>query len=191
VPAGPGQFKRTRIGREIAMERPDKFRVRRREGSEPTKQFWYDGASATFEKSGQQFYGQIPFSGTLPDLYDMLQRDYAVTLPLSDLMQAGLADSLQQRLTESVYVAREKVDGRDCHHIRIGTASVEGELWIDALETAPYPRRVLLRYPATPGKPTYEAKLSKWVVGRELAKHIFVYKPAEGLRRIDMLPVPR
>ena len=189
VPAGQGKFKTSKISREIALARPDKMRVRRRDGKDPAKQFWYDGANATLQTSGQKFYGQVPFSGKLPALLEMLQKDYAVTVPLSDLLRPGLADSLRFHLKESRNVGIEKIDGRDCHHIQIKTAEVEGDLWIDVLDSAPYPRRVVLRYPATPGKPSYEAKLSKWQVGIELAKTVFEYKPTEGLRQIQMLPV--
>ncbi len=189
VPTGQGKFKNSRIAREIAVSRPNKLRVRRREGKVPAKQFWYDGANATVLTSGQSFYGQVPFAGKLPELRDMLQRDYAVTLPLGDLLHAGLADSLSQSLQTSLYVGLEKVDGRECHHIKLTTGQVEGDLWIDALDTAPYPRKVVLRYPKTPGQPTYEARLTKWATGQKLAKSVFAFAAPKGVRQIEMLPV--
>ena len=188
-PVAQGQFKTARIWRETAISRPDKLRVRRKEGEGPVRQFWYDGAQATLHTADQRFYGQVAFSGDLHGLLDMLRSDYAVTLPLSDLLQAGLVDSLRQRLRESTYVGREELAGRDCHHIGLKTDDVEGDLWIDALDTAPYPRKVVFRYPGTPGKPSYEAKLTKWRIGMDLSKDGFVFTPAEGDKRIDMVPV--
>jgi hypothetical protein len=189
VPAGQGKFSTAKILREIAVSRPDKMRVRRREGKEPARQFWYDSAHATLQTAGLKFYGQIPFSGKLPELLHMLQSDYAVTLPLSDLLRAGLADDLENRLESSLYVGLEKMGGRDCHHIRLKTDEVEGDLWVDSLDSAPYLRKIVLRYPNAAGKPKYEAKLTKWQAGSSFAKSVFDFVPPEGVRQIEMLSV--
>ena len=188
-PAGKGKFTNTRVLREIAMSRPDKMRMRRRESKVPARMFWYDGANATLQTSGQKFYGQVPFSGKLGDLLQMLQNDYAVTLPLSGLFQPGLADNLRNNLKESLYVGLEKTDGRDCHHVQIKTDDVDVDMWIDSLDTAPYPRKVLLRYPNTEGNPKYQARMIKWRVGLTLAKSMFEFVPPKGVRQIEMLPV--
>ena len=187
-PVDAGKFKTVKAQREIAVQRPDKLAVRSRDSGKP-RQFWYNGSQVTLYSPAHRVYGQVAFSGELSGLFDMLEKDYAVTLPLSGLFRANLVDSLQPRLEQVDYVEQETVLEYDCHHIFFKTDEVEADLWIDVADSAPYPRKINLRYPGTTGNPSYEAMLGNWKTERKWTANTFSFTPPETARQIDMVPV--
>jgi hypothetical protein len=187
-PDNAGQFKQVKVERELAVYRPDKLAVRHR-GSGTPREFWYNGSQIILHTPAQHVYGQLAFSGSLSKMFDMLEKDYAVTLPLSGLFRANLVDSLQPRLEQAVYVEQETVLEYGCHHVFFKTDEVEADLWIDTADSAPYPRKIVLRYPGTPGKPSYQAMFGNWKTDRQWADDTFDFSPPETARKIDMVPV--
>jgi hypothetical protein len=117
----------------------------------------------------------------------MLQNDYGMTIPLTDLLTPDLCDTLAPVLGAMTYSRKEKVEGRECHKLKLVTDDFHAQLWIDADEKAPLPRKVDISYKAEGRWPRYVGVINAWEVSTNVNPQVFVFTPPAGAQKIEML----
>jgi hypothetical protein len=181
----PGKKPAT-VRRNILLSRPDRVAAAGRAGS-VVKKFWYDGKTVTTYDDSRKVYSTVEAPGTIAAMLAMLQDDYGVTIPLTDLLLPDLCETLSPVLDTMEYALVEKIAGRECHKVTLMTEDYYAQLWIDADAAAPLPRKLDVQYFTADKKPRYVAVINKWEAKNAIAPEQFVFKAPEGTTKIEML----
>jgi len=174
--------------RRVYVSRPNRISAAALSDQEDQRRFLYDGKSITVCDLGKKTYATIDAPDNMADALDLLRDEYAMNVPLADLLRPDAAEFLSEAAESLNYVTDETVAGHMCHKLTLMTDEVHGQLWIEASEATPRPRRVELLYFAHPGQPRYRAIIQKWDAQDKLDDQLFVFEPPEGAVKIEMVP---
>jgi len=172
--------------RELAVERPDRFRGVLRESGGRGDVMLFDGKNITISDEAAGVFAQAPQPGDLDSSIVYFVRDLGMRLPLAPLFMSHAADELQRRVRELDYVERSEVRGVPVHHLAGRTDKVDFQVWIrDGAE--PLPLRLVLGYRNEPEHPQFRADLSDWNLRPRFAGDTFRFDPPKGSQRIVFL----
>jgi len=175
-----GEAVQTTTWRDVDVRRPDGIRVETK-GEAVSRQFWYDGTRATLFDLPNNSFASIGAPPTINELLDLLAQQYALTLPLSDLLFSGLYDRLQPLAVRGEVKGLEEVDAVMCHHLAFTGEWVDWEVWVQAREQT-VPRKVAIIYKQFEGAPRYEARLTRWDFAPAWSDEIFAAQlPPEAI----------
>ena len=174
------------VKRRIVITRPDRVAAAGREGAKVTR-FWYDGKTVIFLDEEKNVYCTVDAPATIKAMLDELQDDYGVTIPLTDLLQPELCDALAPALGSMKYAGKETAAGTVCHKVTVMTDAYYAQLWIDADEKAPLPRKVDIMYFSEGKRPRYVATINSWDAKEKINPAQFVFSPPADAQKIEML----
>jgi len=177
------------IKRRILVRNPDRLAAAGREGSMISR-FWYDGQSATTLDESKNVYSTIAAPSTISAMIDMLQDEYGTTIPLADLVNPGLCDSLESKLDTMTFIGREEISGQACNKLSLMTEDYSAQLWIDADEQAPVLRKVEIIYMTPNRRLKYTATINKLEVAETFDPELFVFHAPANAQKIEMLKRP-
>jgi hypothetical protein len=169
--------------RELALQRPDRLRVRHRSSDGDEDLLVFDGKNITLFNDGARVYAQVPQPGALDDAIVYFVRDLQMRLPLARLFTNRSSDELARRLQSVVHIERTELLPVPTDHIAGRVGNVDVQLWI-AEGDRPLPMRVVLTYVDEPGQPQYRADFLDWKTGTPIPPDAFRFAPPTGARRI-------
>lgn len=169
--------------RELALQRPDRLRVRHRSSDGDEDLLVFDGKRITLFNEGAQVYAQAPQPGSLDDAIVYFVRDLKMRLPLARLFTNRSSEELARRLQSVGHIERTELLPVPTDHIAGRVGNVDVQLWI-AEGDRPLPMRVVLTYVDEPGQPQYRADFQDWKTGDPIAPDTFRFSPPAGARRI-------
>lgn len=175
------------------VARPD--RVRAEQGSDRRhREIVYDGRNFAVYSKSSGYYAQVPATGTLPELGGKLKGEYALELPLLDLLVWGQEQGPRPELKLAKVVGFATVRGAACDQYAFREDGRDWQVWIQR-GAQPLPRRLVVVATNEPGQPRLEADYD-WTVAPQLAADTFTFKPPAGavsvpLQRVKELAPPK
>jgi hypothetical protein len=170
--------------RKILVARPDKLAADS-EGDIGKRWVWYDGKELTIFDRPRNIYAKVSVPGTLDRMFDFIFENYELTVPLSDLVFPCPYRVLMENVRSGKYLGRHRVEEWSCHHLVMHQDTIEWQIWIDAGPIA-VPRKVLILYTGTPGRPEYSAILDQWNFSPPISPGQFEPILSTGAKRVDM-----
>jgi hypothetical protein len=169
--------------RELALQRPDRLRVRQLGSDGNEDLLVFDGKHITLFNEKAGVYAQAPQPGSLDDAIVYFVRDLKMRLPLARLFTNRSSDELARRLQSVDYIERTELLPVPTDHIAGRVGDVDVQLWIAEGERA-LPMRVVLTYVDEPGQPQYRADFQDWKTAAPGGADTFRFTPPAGARRI-------
>lgn len=170
----------------VAMERPDKIRLRRH-GGFATVEMTFDGQVLSVANLDANVYGQSNVPGTVDDLIDTLREEYLIPLPAADLLDSGAGEVLLADVTEVRDLGSGVIRGEECDHLAFRSSEVDWQIWI-AQGEVPRPCRFVITSREIEGWPQYTLEFSAW--GRGAIEPAFVFEAPAGATMVEVKDVP-
>ena len=115
---------------DLKMRRPDRLRMDIA-GDRRNERMYYDGKTFTVFGERVGFFATFPAPPTLAELKDVLEKRYAIDLPLADLFYWGTDQDGPAAITAATRVGAANIDGFVCDHYAFRQKDVDWELWIE------------------------------------------------------------
>ena len=167
---------------DLRIRRPDKMRMDIA-GDRRTERMYYDGKTFTVfgEKAG--FYAAFPAPATLTELKDVLEKRYAIDLPLADLFYWGTEHDGTGAITGATHVGVANVDGFMTDHYAFRQKDVDWELWIEQ-GGRPVPRKLVITTTTDRTKPQHSMVLN-WDLAPKFEDQLFTFVPPANVHQIE------
>ena len=170
---------------DVTVRRPDGVYIDYRDDLS-AKRFWYDGKTGTLVDLVTSSYSVAALPGEIDAAVDQLQKRYALSLPLADLISSdhfGLIDELAIAWS---YVGVHDVEGAPAHHVAILGENADLQLWIQK-DGRPLPLKLVITYHRIDEAPQYQAVLMDWELGGRIAADTFRPALPKAAERIQFL----
>ncbi len=171
----------------VAVKRPDKV-YSHVVGDDRDRLFIYDGKTVTVADMDRGVYAVTDAPPTFDATIDMLSEKYGLNAPLSDLLSADPCPAMLENVRTGDCVGAHQAAGKACDHLAFSQKNVDWQLWVEKGKV-PLPRKLVITDKEIMGWPQYEATFTDWDVSPRLQPGLFTFKPVEGMRRIDFLPM--
>jgi hypothetical protein len=182
VPDGQPRMELTNL-RRIAVARPNRMATDAT-GDTLNRAAWYDGKTVTVLDKEHNVYATIDVPATIDAMFDKLEDDYGVSLPLIDVLFSDPYVVLTEGVSYGRYLGIHQAAGVPCHHLVFSQATIEWQIWIDASDE-PLPRKLVITYVHEPGEPQYSATLRRWNLDPPFPDDLFTFEAPEGAQKID------
>jgi hypothetical protein len=170
----------------LAMERPDKIRVRRH-GGFATVEMSFDGKVLFVANLDAKVYGQSEVPGTVDDLIDTLRETYGLPLPAADLLGSDAGTILLADVTEVRDLGSGVIRGEECDHLAFRSDEVDWQIWI-AQGDVPHPCRFVITSREIEGWPQYTLDFSAWGAGA--LEPVFAFEVPAGAQKVEVKDIP-
>lgn len=171
---------------EAQVQRPDKLRISG-EGDVLNKLFVYDGKTFTLYDKTRNVYATRTAPADIEAALDKAQKEFGLTVALSDLASPLLYEHISRSLQHALYVGVHKVRGIPCHHLAFDRGREHVQLWIEAGDK-PLIRKVILTQKVEAGSPQWSATLTDWNLSPQFQGTPFAFVPPKGSEMIDFAP---
>ena len=173
--------------RKVVLRRPDRLRIdaTKRDGS--TTGLVFDGKEITVFHPKENVYATAAQPGSIDQAVAFLVNDLDVRLPLAELLNSNVDKSLPQRVRSAAYVEQSSIGGVPCDHVAFRSDDVDVQLWLTR-DKQPLPRRVVITYKLTDGRPQYWANFSDWNLSPQARDSLFSYQPSKDAAKIAFSP---
>jgi hypothetical protein len=186
VPAKTGQYV-TLLGiSDVALERPNKLRVKVT-GEVPNFQFYYEGTNMAAFAAQNNVYSIDKAPGTIDDLLKVVEDKSDIHFATADVMFSDPYAMLTKDLTSAFVVGTGTVEGSPWDHLAFKSRGVHWEIWIDGKDALP--RCLAVTYPEAQNLPRFLVEFSNWNLKPRLAADSFVFKPPSGAKQIEFRPM--
>lgn len=170
----------------VAMERPDKIRLRRH-GGFATVEMTFDGQALLVANLDANVYGEASVPGTVDDLIETLRADFQIPLPAADLLATDAGAILLEGVTEVRDLGSGVIRGKECDHLAVSSVEVDWQIWI-AQGAVPYPCRFVITSKEIEGWPQHSLEFSAW--GRGGIEPEFASKAPAGAQKVEVKDIP-
>ena len=164
-PIGPKPDGRVlRFSRTVTVRRPDAmyFELHGRDQETPLKlAAYYDGRTLSLRNDVDLTWARVSVPATLDEMLDHVARQYALPVPIADVVYSVPYEAFLGRDTKGGFAGRENLDGVSCIRLAYTDAAVDVQLWVPA-SGQPLPRRVELTYKRAPGAPKAHIDFLSW-----------------------------
>lgn len=173
--------------RKVVLRRPDRLRVdsTKRDGS--SSGLVFDGKEITVFHTKENVYASAAKPGSVDQAVAFLVNDLDVRLPLAELLNSNLDKTLPQRVRSAAYVEQSFIGGVPCDHVAFRGDDVDAQLWV-ARDKQAVPRRIVITYKHTDGRPQFWAQFSEWNLSPQISDSLFAYKPSKDAVKIAFSP---
>jgi hypothetical protein len=179
-----GQKVQTVVDERVAIKRPNRFRVERRNPIiDATVR--YDGRSLSVYGKRTGYYATAPMPPRLRETIDVLRDRYGIEAPAADLFVENPYDELMQDVLVGRYIGIEPIDGVPCQHLAFQGKNVDWQIWIEQ-GPRPLPRRYAITSKHDRAEPEFGVMLSEWEPNVVLADSDFQFSPPPGATKIEM-----
>jgi hypothetical protein len=170
--------------RTLTVERPSRFAATAI-GDTAHRASWYDGKTLTVLSQKHNAYAVLDMPGTIDAVLDKLAADYAVFLPLSDLLYGDPYPTMMADVLYGKYLGVHQAAGVPCHHLSFGQEGVEWQIWIDSGKQ-PLPRKLAIAYWDQAGVPQYQAVFRRWTLEPKVTAEQFAFKVPAGAKKVAL-----
>lgn len=153
-------------------------------GDKIKRHYYYDGKTFTVRNNQNDFYAQVPFTGTITQLLDEVEK-YGVDLPLQDLFRWGSANGGVTPPTEGIVVGDSRVVDWDTDHFAFRQKGVDYQVWIEKGDK-PLPRKLVINSLEDETQPQYTAVLN-WNLAPKVDAAVFTFTPDAKAKRIPFM----
>jgi len=145
---------------EAFVRRPNRLYVAYQDDL-TAKEFWYDGKTATLVDLPHNVYSSVKAASRIDAALDGLVSDYALTLPLADLVYNKPYKAMMKDVRYGIDLGTHDIGGIACRHLAFVQKNADWQIWIE--EGSPViPRKVVITYKTLPGAPQYSAIFTGW-----------------------------
>jgi len=168
----------------VAFARPDKLAATRSGGFANIETF-FDGKTLTIVGKNKNVYLQVPASGSVDQLVDVLQNKYHRPLPAADLLAANAYSELMTDVTEAKDLGSGVIGGNECDHLAFRSKDVDWQMWI-AQGNRPLPCRYVITSKRVAGFPAYTISFSDWQTGSAATNGTLAIEVPAGAKQITL-----
>ncbi len=190
----PGQTKKGALTRSIDIERPNRVAVRTIKASVPAVELFCNGESLTTYVAAKKEYSVADAPSSLEEVSQEVLADLGgalAILPLA-LMTDDAAAQIQDGMSSVEYVAREQMNGKSVHHLKLTQEARDVELWISA-EGPPLVHQVtmLLTKNREQNGQTLQMtmqqieRFSDWKLNAKVGDDAFAFSPPTGTKPVE------
>jgi hypothetical protein len=180
-----GERVEARFTRHVVVRRPNALMFTDA-GAEHDTALWYDGQHVTLASKEQKVWARGPMPATLDEALDFVSAEYAIQLPIADLLYSSPYDALMTKDTIGGWVGTETVDDVAYDHLSYRQAVADWELWLTSDNRA-LPKQVLITYKTEPGKPWTRVTFRDWNPDAPVSDAMFTAQVPAGYRRIKIM----
>lgn len=172
---------------DFAVQRPDELAIDY-QSDLGAKRLWYKGDALTVFDPPHGVYASVTVPSTIGGMLDQVADMHKFTIPLSDFAASDPCQFLHKQVTYGGYVGIGDVNGVDCDHVALSSATTDWQIWLDR-SGKPLPRKVVINYRSLPGSPEWIAYLSDWKFPKKIAASRFQPVLPKEAKRIEVLKV--
>ena len=167
---------------DLKVRRPDRLTVdissdRRNE------RIFYDGKTFTVYQPTLGYFASFNAPATLHELVDVLEKKYAVDLPLADLFRLGTSQEQLRAIQGARMIGYSTIKGSVCAHYAFHQADVDWELWIQE-GAQPLPRKLVITTLGDKTEPQHTSVMT-WDLSPKLDEQMFVFAAPSNATRIN------
>jgi hypothetical protein len=170
---GLGQKLQSGAYADIAIERPNRFRVKRK-GDAIDQEFYFDGRTLTLYGKQVNYYANMRVSKTVDinTALDLARDEVGVIVPASDLFYQDTYRELMEDVESGRVVGNSTVGGVEVHHLAFRGSEVDWQIWI-----------------AKAGAPQFTAVFSDWNTSAKLDDVLFTFSRPPEAHNIGFIPL--
>jgi hypothetical protein len=172
--------------RHLSVSRPNKV-YGEDVGDTANSLFYYDGKIVTVYDRGQKTYATEKAPATIDAMLDDLHDRFNTHQTLADFLFADPYKVFTEHVQSGTYVGLHHVGKTKCHHLAFRQKQIDWQIWIDADEKQPLPRKLLITFKRQLDQPQYTALIHRWDIDPKLADDLFQFQPPAGIRKVDFL----
>ena len=175
---------------KVVVVRPDKLysEVESRDGTK--RIFIFDGKAIYYADLDQNVYATVPRPGDINQAIDYFTEDLDMPLPIGQVVSSDVGEMLKKEVYAGGFVEQDTINGILSEHLAFRTENLDFQTWI-ASEGDPIQTRLVIDYKNYPASPQYTADFKDWNFKPEVEDSLFVFKPADGMQKIEFAPVLR
>ena len=185
-----GEKKEIKLKATIDMQRPDKFSLRTK-GAKDDKagfEFVSDGKNLTTYRLRDKNYTEIKAPKDLERVgRGLLQLGPNGTgMLFQNVLAKDPLEALLEGVTKGQHAGMEKVNGKECHHLKFEQENQDWELWV-AAEGQPWVLKAVSVISFGGTKMASVETYTNWKLDAEPAKEAFTFTPPEGAKKVKSL----
>lgn len=175
---------------DVAIRRPDRFRVNRRGDLGGDQEFYFDGQTLTLYGKSVNYYAKMKASKAIDidTALEFARDEVGVVTPASDLFYQNAYAGLMEDVESGMLVGTSTVGGAEVHHLAFRGSEVDWQVWIEKGDK-PLPRKYLINSKWTTGAPQFSAVFSDWTTSVTLDDALFNFTPPPGAEEIGFIPL--
>jgi hypothetical protein len=170
---------------KLLAQRPNGLRAHYKSDTEE-RTIWYDGKTVNVVDLDDQVHVEVPVPDKIGSAMDHLMDHYGISIPLSDFLFENPYEALTASVSQAFYIGMSHVNDVACHHLVFSQDSVDWQLWIEA-GARPVPRKLVIVYKNSVGKPHYTATLTGVKLKSALPEDVFKPVIPDGVVTMDVL----
>jgi hypothetical protein len=129
----------------------------------------------------------VTVPGSIDAMLDDLHDRFDTHQTLANFLFADPYKMFTEHVQSGTYVGLHQVGKMKCHHLAFRQKLLDWQIWIDADEKQPLPRKLLITFKRQVDQPQYTALIHHWDVNPKLADDLFQFKAPAGVRKVDFL----
>ena len=167
------------------VERPNRLRAVMT-SSRSERELVYDGKTVTLYTPAQKYYSTVPFTGSLAELVEQLERRYGVEVPLADLFLWGTPAAPLDKIESAMNAGQAFIGGDLCDHYAFRQGKIDWQIWITT-GALPLPRKIVITNRADEARPQ-SVSIIDWNLKPTFKDSVFTFVPPKGATKIDIVP---
>ncbi len=187
---GTGQQLQAGGNIDVAIRRPNRFRVNREGDFGGDQEFYFDGQALTLYGKSVNYYAKMKASQPIDidTALEFARDEVGVVTPASDLFYQNAYDGLMEDVESGMVVGTSTVGGAEVHHLAFRGGEVDWQVWIEKGDK-PLPRKYLITSKWIAGAPQFTAVFSDWNTSAKLDDALFQFSPPPEAQEIGFIPL--
>jgi|SRR5271168_4103302 len=144
--------------------------------------YLYDGKNFTVWGRILNYYATVPAPPTIRELFEKIDENYDVELPLIDLFKWGTNEDDINKIKTAIDVGPTSVEGVTCEQYAFHQEGADWQVWIQ-LGEFPLPRRLVITTLTDEARPQHSDTFS-WNLAPSYNDEAFVFDPPPDAKRI-------
>ena len=172
--------------REIQVKRPENLRVDLKQSDGDQRILVFDGKQILVDNVTENVYAKAEKVGSVDDAVNYLVGVLKIPLPLAKMFRTNFTAELEQLVEEIDYVELNMLTDVPTDHLAVRTRDVDFQIWIARGEER-LPRRIVITYKNSKGKPQFRADFSNWNLSAKGVKGPFTFTPPKNAEQIQFI----
>ena len=168
---------------KIVVQRPDKIRAERTEGT-ASQLLIYDGAKLSMYDAELDLFATVDVPDNIDDFLHFARDTLDLVPPAGDMVFSNAFELLTAGVTSGFVVGKTAIGGVSCDHLAFTTPVVDWQVWI-ADGDKPLPMKYVLTTRDDPAQPQFVTMISKWTTEPKIADGTFAINPPATTMEID------
>jgi hypothetical protein len=170
---------------DIVVQRPNKMRAERTEGTEQML-YIYDGAELFMHQAQADYFAAVDVPETIDSFLHFARDTLDLVPPAGDMVFTNAFELLTAGVTSGFVVGKTIIGGVSCYHLAFTTPVVDWQVWI-AEGDRPLPYRYVLTTRDDPGQPQFVTMISNWSTAPKIDGGTFTFDPPATATEIDFV----